>query len=139
MPFHHVRAGLLYTDNYLSTSLSETSEEQLANISTEELGEIREAFRVLDRDGNGFISKQELGMAMRSLGYMPSEVELAIIMQRLDMDGDGQVDFDEFMTILGPKLVSSETREGFLGSTIDSIFWQIMGHTLPSLPTSSIP
>ncbi|KAK4812359.1 hypothetical protein QYF61_018809 [Mycteria americana] len=48
--------------------------------------EIREAFRVLDRDGNGFISKQELGMAMRSLGYMPSEVELAIIMQRLDMD-----------------------------------------------------
>ncbi|KAB1263267.1 Calcium-binding protein 8 [Camelus dromedarius] len=50
-------------------------------------GEIREAFRVLDRDGNGFISKQELGMAMRSLGYMPSEVELAIIMQRLDMDG----------------------------------------------------
>lgn len=26
-------------------------------------------------------------MAMRSLGYMPSEVELAIIMQRLDMDG----------------------------------------------------
>ncbi|XP_042567404.1 calcium-binding protein 8 [Cyprinus carpio] len=86
--------------------------------------EIREAFRVLDRDGNGFISKQELGMAMRSLGYMPSEVELAIIMQRLDINGDGQVDFDEFMTILGPKLVSSETREGFLGNTIDSIFWQ---------------
>lgn len=54
------------------------------------LAEIREAFRVLDRDGNGFISKQELGMAMRSLGYMPSEVELAIIMQRLDMDGELQ-------------------------------------------------
>ncbi|KAG7321446.1 hypothetical protein KOW79_015861 [Hemibagrus wyckioides] len=124
MPFHHVRAGLLYTDNFLTTSLSEISEEQLAHISTEELDEIREAFQVLDRDGNGFISKQELGVAMRSLGYMPSEVELAIIMQRLDMDGDGQVDFDEFVTILGPKLLSSDTREGFLGSTIDSIFWQ---------------
>uniref|UniRef100_A0A8D2P789 Calneuron 1 n=1 Tax=Zosterops lateralis melanops TaxID=1220523 RepID=A0A8D2P789_ZOSLA len=111
MPFHHVTAGLF-------------DSEQLANISVEELDEIREAFRVLDRDGNGFISKQELGMAMRSLGYMPSEVELAIIMQRLDMDGDGQVDFDEFMTILGPKLVSSEGRDGFLGNTIDSIFWQ---------------
>lgn len=46
---------------------------------------------MLDRDGNGFISKQELGMAMRSLGYMPSEVELAIIMQRLDMDGESHV------------------------------------------------
>ncbi|OWK11158.1 CALN1 [Cervus elaphus hippelaphus] len=54
--------------------------------SDDTVPEIREAFRVLDRDGNGFISKQELGMAMRSLGYMPSEVELAIIMQRLDMD-----------------------------------------------------
>jgi len=35
------------------------------------------------------------------------------------------VDFDEFMTILGPKLVSSEGRDGFLGNTIDSIFWQV--------------
>lgn len=30
-------------------------------------------------------------MAMRSLGYMPSEVELAIIMQRLDMDGESSL------------------------------------------------
>lgn len=50
---------------------------------------------MLDRDGNGFISKQELGMAMRSLGYMPSEVELAIIMQRLDMDGEFQFQFSQ--------------------------------------------
>lgn len=49
--------------------------------------EIREAFKVFDRDGNGFISKQELGMAMRSLGYMPNEVELEVIIQRLDIDG----------------------------------------------------
>lgn len=43
----------------------------------------------------------------------------------LFLSGDGQVDFDEFMTILGPKLVSSEGRDGFLGNTIDSIFWQV--------------
>lgn len=43
---------------------------------------------MFDRDGNGFISKQELGMAMRSLGYMPNEVELEVIIQRLDMDGE---------------------------------------------------
>lgn len=39
MPFHQVRAGLLYPDNYLSSSLTEGSEAfQLNSISTEELG-----------------------------------------------------------------------------------------------------
>lgn len=57
--------------------------------------EIREAFKVFDRDGNGFISKQELGTAMRSLGYMPNEVELEVIIQRLDMDGRTPATRDE--------------------------------------------
>lgn len=48
------------------------------------------------------------------------------------VSGDGQVDFNEFMTILGPKLLSSETREGFLGSTIDTIFWQVKLYPLKS-------
>lgn len=59
----------------------------MAGLSPAPPAEIREAFKVFDRDGNGFISKQELGTAMRSLGYMPNEVELEVIIQRLDMDG----------------------------------------------------
>lgn len=50
------------------------------------------------------------------------------------LSGDGQVDFEEFMTILGPKLLSSETREGFLGSTIDTIFWQVNLDSFQLLP-----
>ncbi|XP_055260599.1 calcium-binding protein 7 [Moschus berezovskii] len=86
--------------------------------------EIREAFKVFDRDGNGFISKQELGTAMRSLGYMPNEVELEVIIQRLDMDGDGQVDFEEFVTLLGPKLSTSGIPEKFHGTDFDTVFWK---------------
>uniref|UniRef100_A0A8C6U9Q0 Calcium binding protein 7 n=1 Tax=Neogobius melanostomus TaxID=47308 RepID=A0A8C6U9Q0_9GOBI len=88
------------------------------------LAEIREAFKVFDRDGNGFISKQELGMAMRSLGYMPNEVELEVIIQRLDMDGDGQVDFEEFVTLLGPKLTAAGVPDKFNGTDFDSVFWK---------------
>uniref|UniRef100_H2UYT3 Calcium binding protein 7 n=1 Tax=Takifugu rubripes TaxID=31033 RepID=H2UYT3_TAKRU len=85
---------------------------------------IREAFKVFDRDGNGFISKQELGMAMRSLGYMPNEVELEVIIQRLDIDGDGQVGFEEFVTLLGPKLSSAGMPDKFNGADFDSVFWK---------------
>uniref|UniRef100_A0A672R698 SCAN box domain-containing protein n=1 Tax=Sinocyclocheilus grahami TaxID=75366 RepID=A0A672R698_SINGR len=62
MPFHHVRAGLLYTDNYLSTSLPETSEEQLANISTEDPEQHRQRFRSLDlgEGGRPFVMAQQL-------------------------------------------------------------------------------
>lgn len=111
--------------------------------------EIREAFKVFDRDGNGFISKQELGMAMRSLGYMPNEVELEVIIQRLDIDGtlfclepprrvhvapsrcfrssagDGQVGFEEFVTLLGPKLSCAGMPDKFNGADFDSVFWKV--------------
>ncbi|XP_036385076.1 calcium-binding protein 7 [Megalops cyprinoides] len=94
------------------------------NLPEDELEEIREAFKVFDRDGNGFISKQELGTAMRSLGYMPNEVELEVIIQRLDMDGDGQVDFEEFVTLLGPKLSAAGMPDKFHGTDFDSVFWK---------------
>uniref|UniRef100_A0A3B4FM53 Calcium binding protein 7 n=2 Tax=Haplochromini TaxID=319058 RepID=A0A3B4FM53_9CICH len=94
------------------------------NLPEDEVEEIREAFKVFDRDGNGFISKQELGMAMRSLGYMPNEVELEVIIQRLDMDGDGQVGFEEFVTLLGPKLSAAGMPDKFNGADFDSVFWK---------------
>uniref|UniRef100_G3PXP3 Calcium binding protein 7b n=1 Tax=Gasterosteus aculeatus aculeatus TaxID=481459 RepID=G3PXP3_GASAC len=96
----------------------------LQNKWEREVREIREAFKVFDRDGNGFISKQELGMAMRSLGYMPNEVELEVIIQRLDIDGDGQVGFDEFVTLLGPKLSAAGMPDKFHGADFDSVFWK---------------
>lgn len=53
--------------------------------------------------------------------------------------GDGQVDFEEFMTILGPKLLSSDNREGFLGNTIDNIFWQVKDIVSYHSQSSSFP
>ncbi|XP_010897263.1 calcium-binding protein 7 [Esox lucius] len=94
------------------------------NLPEDEVEEIREAFKVFDRDGNGYISKQELGVAMRSLGYMPNEVELEIIIQRLDMDGDGQVDFEEFVALLGPKLIAAGMPDKVHGANFDSVFWK---------------
>ncbi|OCT98130.1 calcium-binding protein 7 isoform X2 [Xenopus laevis] len=122
MPFHPVTAALMYRGVYtIPELLRDHSPTQLPE---DEIEEIREAFKVFDRDGNGFISKQELGTAMRSLGYMPNEVELEVIIQRLDMDGDGQVDFEEFVTLLGPKITTSGIPDKFHGADFDSVFWK---------------
>ncbi|KAE8634072.1 hypothetical protein XENTR_v10002193 [Xenopus tropicalis] len=122
MPFHPVTAALMYRGVYtIPELLRDHSPTQLPE---DEIEEIREAFKVFDRDGNGFISKQELGTAMRSLGYMPNEVELEVIIQRLDMDGDGQVDFEEFVTLLGPKITTSGIPDKFHGADFDTVFWK---------------
>ncbi|KAK1160076.1 UNVERIFIED_CONTAM: hypothetical protein FKN15_066599 [Acipenser sinensis] len=122
MPLHPVTSTLMYRG--ICTIPDILTYKTPVNIPEDELEEIRQAFKVFDRDGNGFISKQELGMAMRSLGYMPNEVELEVIIQRLDMDGDGQVDFDEFVTLLGPKLSSAGMPDRFHGTDFDTVFWK---------------
>ncbi|XP_074869324.1 calcium-binding protein 7 isoform X1 [Carettochelys insculpta] len=132
MPFHPVTAALMYRGIYTVPSI--LAEQRPVEIPEDELEEIREAFRVFDRDGNGFISKQELGTAMRSLGYMPNEVELEVIIQRLDMDGDGQVDFEEFVTLLGPKLSTSGIPEKFHGTDFDTVFWKPQEGDVPGSP-----
>uniref|UniRef100_A0A8C2B4G2 Calcium-binding protein 7 n=1 Tax=Cyprinus carpio TaxID=7962 RepID=A0A8C2B4G2_CYPCA len=38
--------------------------------------------------------------------------------------GDGQVDFDEFVALLGPKLSSAGMPDRFRGAEFDSIFWK---------------
>ncbi|XP_016107422.1 calcium-binding protein 7-like [Sinocyclocheilus grahami] len=122
MPMHPVTSTLMYRG--ICTIPDILSYRAPVNLPEDEVEEIREAFKVFDRDGNGFISKQELGMAMRSLGYMPNEVELEVIIQRLDMDGDGQVDFEEFVTLLGPKLSAAGMPDKFNGTNFDSVFWK---------------
>ncbi|XP_055511616.1 calcium-binding protein 7-like [Leucoraja erinacea] len=38
--------------------------------------------------------------------------------------GDGQVDFEEFVTLLGPKLSSAAIPEKFHGTEFDNVFWK---------------
>lgn len=49
--------------------------------------EFQEAFRLFDKDGDGSITKEELGRVMRSLGQFAREEELETMLQEVDIDG----------------------------------------------------
>lgn len=51
------------------------------------ISEFREAFRLFDKDGDGSITKEELGRVMRSLGQFARTEELQQMLQEVDVDG----------------------------------------------------
>uniref|UniRef100_A0A4X2M7V7 Calcium binding protein 4 n=1 Tax=Vombatus ursinus TaxID=29139 RepID=A0A4X2M7V7_VOMUR len=73
-------------------------------LGPEELDELLEAFNEFDTDQDGYLSYRDLGACMRTLGYMPTEMELIEISQHVKMRMGGCVDFEEFVELIGPKL-----------------------------------
>ncbi|XP_023234289.1 calmodulin-alpha-like isoform X2 [Centruroides sculpturatus] len=77
----------------------------MANELTEEqIAELREAFSVFDKDGDGYVTTEELGTVMRSLGQNPTDAELHDMIKEVDIDGSGSIDFPEFLTLMAKKM-----------------------------------
>lgn len=62
--------------------------------------ELREAFKVFDKDQDGLISAAELRHVMISLGEKLTDEEVEQMIREADLDGDGQVNFDEFVRMM---------------------------------------
>ncbi|XP_060700026.1 calcium-binding protein 1a [Hemiscyllium ocellatum] len=75
-------------------------------LGAEEIEELRDAFKEFDKDKDGFIGCKDLGNCMRTMGYMPTEMELIELSQQINMNLGGHVDFDDFLELMGPKLLA---------------------------------
>ncbi|TIA29191.1 hypothetical protein D6C79_10014 [Aureobasidium pullulans] len=62
--------------------------------------ELRAAFAVFDRDGDGTISAEDLRYGMKSIGEDLSDAEIDDMMKEADTNGDGNIDYDEFANIM---------------------------------------
>jgi calmodulin len=49
----------------------------------------------------------ELGTVMRSLGQNPTEAELQDMINEVDADGNGTIDFPEFLMLMARKMKAS--------------------------------
>ncbi|XP_028038519.1 troponin C-like [Bombyx mandarina] len=62
--------------------------------------ELKEAFRLYDKEGNGYITTAVLREILRELDDKISAEELDMMIEEIDSDGSGTVDFDEFMEVM---------------------------------------
>eukprot|EP00189_Rhodosorus_marinus_P006250 CAMPEP_0113969318 /NCGR_PEP_ID=MMETSP0011_2-20120614/10216_1 /TAXON_ID=101924 /ORGANISM="Rhodosorus marinus" /LENGTH=151 /DNA_ID=CAMNT_0000982893 /DNA_START=106 /DNA_END=561 /DNA_ORIENTATION=+ /assembly_acc=CAM_ASM_000156 len=86
-------------------------------LSKEEEEEIKEAFNLFDRDGDGKITTDELGTVMRSLGACPTQAQVKQIIAEIDPQGTGLVDYSVFESVMkknkGTGLTAEEVCEAF--------------------------
>ncbi|XP_065067220.1 calmodulin-A-like isoform X2 [Rhopilema esculentum] len=69
-------------------------------LSEEQLREFHDAFCAFDRRQAGYILNTDIKQVMRSLGFNPTEQEVDNMCMKVDNDGNGQVDFNEFIDLM---------------------------------------
>ncbi|CAH2009574.1 unnamed protein product [Acanthoscelides obtectus] len=62
--------------------------------------ELKGAFRLYDKEGNGFITTDVLREILRELDEKLSEDDLDNIIDEIDTDGSGTVDWEEFKAVM---------------------------------------
>ncbi|CAL4946913.1 unnamed protein product [Urochloa decumbens] len=80
-------------------------------LDEDQIAEFKEAFSLFDKDGNGCITTKELGTVMRSLGQNPTEEELQDMINEVDADGNGTIDFPEFLGLMARRMRDSDSVE----------------------------
>ena len=75
----------------------------LEDIPQDRRKEYQEAFEMFDVNKDGSISKKELEHILRSLNEDPDEEEIQQLLDEVDVDGNGEIDFEEFVALMGKR------------------------------------
>merc|ERR1712140_161666 len=62
--------------------------------------ELKEAFRIYDKENQGFITNEILKEILREIDSTLTEEDLEGIIEEVDEDGSGTMDFDEFQEMM---------------------------------------
>jgi len=70
------------------------------NLSPEEIKGLKQMFNNMDTDKSGTITVEELKEGLRKLGSKISEAEVQKLMEAVDVDKSGSIDYTEFLTAM---------------------------------------
>ncbi|XP_010553277.1 PREDICTED: calmodulin-like [Tarenaya hassleriana] len=80
-------------------------------LSDQQVAEFQEAFCLLDGDGDGCITISELANAIKTLIKNPTREELQFMIREVDVNGNGTIEFGEFLNLMARKLKEAEAEE----------------------------
>ncbi len=69
----------------------------MASLSDTQINELKARFDALDSNQDGTLSREELRGLFDGLSEGVSEAQLDQLLQSVDLNGDGKVDFNEFL------------------------------------------
>jgi calmodulin len=74
--------------------------ERKLDIPEDQIAEYKEAFDMFDKDHKGTIGAVEISKIMKNFGNPMTKDEIDDMIKEFDTSGDGQLDFDEFVSLL---------------------------------------
>lgn len=73
-------------------------------LTEKDISELKDAFAIFDKDNDGFIRKAEMRDILISLGKDGTEEEVRKVLEVADTDGDGMINFPEFLNMMANNL-----------------------------------
>ena len=80
-------------------------------LTEDEVIEIKEAFDLFDSDHSGTIDTEELKQALSNLGIDAKNQTLQNMMNDIDKNQSGTIDFNEFIELMTAKMTDKDTPE----------------------------
>lgn len=77
-------------------------------LDDEQLAELRDIFQSFDYNKDGSLTQLELGSLLRSLGLKPSPEQLDALIQKVDKNSNGLIEFSEFVALVEPDLIPAK-------------------------------
>merc|ERR1711913_8922 len=96
-------------DPYADIDFEEINEQ--TNLANDEIKCLKVCFDLFDTRKQDYLSADELGEIMRAMGFRPTEEELVDLVNEIDEDGSGQIEFAEFCQLCATFLVEDPDIE----------------------------
>ncbi|XP_066279454.1 calmodulin-beta-like isoform X1 [Branchiostoma lanceolatum] len=84
----------------LSSIIKEENDEDDEGLAEDDEKDLREAFSLFDKAGDGFIDASDLRQILSCFGQDLTDEEVDEMMCEIDLDGNGKIDYEEFVTTI---------------------------------------